>query len=63
MRKIASIMLASLFFVLLMATFYHLPSADYTEGGYNYRNPINGSYADENIPSHYIANTKNELFV
>ncbi len=60
MRKIASIILASLLFVLLIMAFYHLPSADYTTGDYYYQNPINGSHADENVPSHYIADAKNE---
>jgi len=60
MRKVAAAVIAALFFAMLMSTLYQLPSADYTEGGYNYRNPINGSYADENVPSHYIADTKDE---
>jgi len=60
MRKVAAIVIASVFFAILLASFYQIPQVDYNESKYYYQNPINGSYANESIPSHYITHTKNE---
>jgi len=60
MRKVVAIILASAFFAVLLVSFSNIQQADYGEKEYYYQNPINGSYANESVPSHYISNTKNE---
>ncbi|MCD6512031.1 MAG: Na(+)/H(+) antiporter subunit B [Thermoplasmata archaeon] len=61
MRKLAGIVIAGIFFISMMMLFYHLPAShDLSSNEYYYRNPINGSVANESIPEHYIKYTKNE---
>jgi len=61
MRRYAGIVLASLFFIFSISTFYQLMPSDKYEGKeYNYVYPINGSIANESVPQHYIMETKNE---
>ena len=61
MRKYAGIVIAALFFIFAIFTFYQLlPSDQYIGKQYNYVDPLNGSAANESIPQHYIKYTKNE---
>jgi len=61
MRRYAGIAVALLFFAFSISIFIQLIPYDSYEGSaYHYKNPINGSVANESVPSHYIKETRNE---
>ncbi len=60
MRRLLASILASMFFLLLVFSFSNIHPGYYTADRYNYYNPIEESYSNGSIPSHYISNTRNE---
>ncbi len=61
MRKYAGMVIAAIFFIFSISIFMQLlPYNNYEGSDYYYKNPINGSFANESVPSHYIKETKNE---
>lgn len=61
MRRYAGAAIAIIFFAFSIGIFMQLASYnDYEGSNYYYKNPVNGSLANESVPSHYIKETKNE---